>query len=475
MIALVLGGIGLFLLGMILLTDGLKALAGNALQRFLSRFVGGPWEAVASGAAITVLVQSSTATTLTTIGFVSAGLITFPESIGLIVGAALGTTSTGWIVSILGLKVSFGGVALPVVGIGALLRLLGRDRVAAAGLAMAGFGLIFVGIDALQGGMEELSHRFDLAAIPGDTIGHRLLLALTGAGMTVVMQSSSAAVATTLTALHAGAISLPQAAALVVGQNVGTAMTSAIAGMGASVAAKRTATVHVLFNSFVGLVAFFAIPVFLFVAEWSGDVLGVAPGAVAIAAFHTSFNALGVLLITPWMARFARVVERLVPEHGPNLTRRLDPNVARLAPVAVEAARLTLLDILATLVAELANRVRRGVLPVSRLTTETAARATEETRTFLGLVRTDPELEAEHQRHVAVLSGLDHLSQLLAICGESPTLESIEGDASLRQALGRAARLARRDGAVGEVGWGGCAAARGSRRSVTGRNTTSRP
>lgn len=116
MITAILGGIGLFLLGMVLMTDGLKAAAGDALRRVLSRFTGGPVQAFLSGAGVTLLVQSSSATILATIGFVSAGLLTFSQSIGVIFGAAAGTTSTGWIVSLLGLRLKIGTLALPLVG-----------------------------------------------------------------------------------------------------------------------------------------------------------------------------------------------------------------------------------------------------------------------------------------------------------------------------------------------------------------------
>ncbi|NUM78660.1 Na/Pi cotransporter family protein, partial [candidate division KSB1 bacterium] len=267
MIPNLLGGIGLFLLGMILLTDGLKAVAGEALRRVLSRFVRGPFSALFSGATVTILVQSSSATTLTTIGFVSAGLLTFPQAVGVLFGANLGTTSTGWIVAVLGLKISVGKLALPLIGVGALLRLLTRDRLAAGGLALAGFGLIFVGIDTLQAGMAHLAERFDPSQLPGETFAGRMLLVVTGIAMTVVMQSSSAAVATTLTALHGGAIDLTQAAALVVGQNVGTTVTAALAGLGAVTAAKRTALAHILFNVITGVVALAILPHFVRLAD----------------------------------------------------------------------------------------------------------------------------------------------------------------------------------------------------------------
>ncbi|HNP52760.1 MAG TPA: Na/Pi symporter, partial [Nitrosomonas nitrosa] len=216
------GGIGLFLMGMVLLTDGLKAVAGDALRGALVRFTGTPYKAFVSGALVTLMVQSSTATTVTLIGFVSAGLLTFPQAVGVVLGASLGTTGTGWMVSMLGLKVSLGFYALPLVGIGALLRLLTHGRWRSSGLALAGFGLIFVGIDHLQNGMQVLAGAFDLTALPSTGVIGHLIATVIGVFMTVVMQSSSAAVATTLTALHANVINFEQAASLVIGAAIGT-------------------------------------------------------------------------------------------------------------------------------------------------------------------------------------------------------------------------------------------------------------
>ena len=433
MIAIILGGIGLFLLGMVLMTEGLKALAGEALRHVLARFVGGPISALTSGAVITAVVQSSSATTLTTIGFVSAGLITFPQAVGVVFGANLGTTSTGWLVSLLGLKVSISVVALPAVGVGALLRLLGRDRLAALGLAIAGFGLIFVGIDTLQVGMTSLSSRLDLSRLPGETVTGRFLLVLVGIVMTVVMQSSSAAVATTLTALHAGAIALPQAAALVVGQNVGTTVTAALACIGASVAARRTAVAHILFNLVTGLVAFVALGPFLALADSLADRVAADSDAVTIAAFHTAFNAIGVVLMAPWMARFARLVERLVPQRGPALTRRLDASVAIVAPVAVAAVRLTVSDILLAVIGTLRNVLRVGPGRAGVTALVDVADAVVEARHFLGRVRSDPETPAEHARHLGMLHALDHLGRLRDACVEDGPPRTVWRDASLAE------------------------------------------
>lgn len=441
MLPTILGGIGLFLIGMVLLTEGLKAAAGDDLRGALVRFTGGPVRSLLAGAGVTALVQSSSATTLTTIGFVSAGLLTFPQAVGVIFGANLGTTSTGWLVAGFGLKMSILPAALPMVGAGALLRLLGRGRLANAGLALAGFGLIFVGIDTLQAGMAIFADRVTPTTFPGRTLGGRALLVGLGAVMTVVMQSSSAAVATTLTALSTGAIDLTQGAALVVGQNVGTTVTAAMAAIGASVPAQRTALAHVLFNLLTAGVAFALLPGFVPAARWLlGDAVS-ANEALALAAFQTGFNLLGVAMLLPFTDPFARLVTRLVPDRGPPLTRYLDRSVTRVAAVAVETAHRTLREVLgATLPLARAEAAGAAAAQVAGL-----EQALDEVREFLAEVRSEPESADVHARHVSAIHAVDHLEQLLelarpstarTVAGEDPTL------ATQRQDVARIIELA---------------------------------
>src|SRR5499427_8430120 len=197
-----LGGLGLFLLGIHHLTEGLKSLAGDSLRRALQRLVAGRFSAVVSGALFTVAIQSSTATILTVIGFVSAGLVTFSQAIGITIGATLGTTSTPWMVAVFGFRIRISDGALPLLGVGALLWLIARGRWRSLGAILAGFGLLFTGIDFLQTGMEGVS--WDLEAFAGTGPAARWILAGIGVVMTIVMQSSSAAAATTLVALDAG-------------------------------------------------------------------------------------------------------------------------------------------------------------------------------------------------------------------------------------------------------------------------------
>ncbi|MFT3799856.1 MAG: Na/Pi symporter [Burkholderiaceae bacterium] len=336
------GGLGLFLIGMMLLSQGLVAFGGPAMKSALAQFTGTPAKAFVSGTLATMAVQSSTATTVTLIGFVSAGLITFSQAIGVLIGASLGNTATGWIVATLGLKVNLGFYTLPLIGIGALLKLLGRGRIPDLGIAMAGFGLMFVGLDTLQQGMRGLAQVFDLAALPSTGLRASIITMLIGLALTAVLQSSTAAIATTLTALHAQAISFDQAAALVVGAAIGTTLTGVLVTFGGTIHAKRTALAYILFNAVAGAIAIALLPVFLWIIGWLGRHAGLDAGATSLAAFHTLFIAVGVLLFLPFVPQFARLVERVLPDRGEPTTQRLDASLLSIPAVALEASQRAL-------------------------------------------------------------------------------------------------------------------------------------
>ncbi|MCA9580286.1 MAG: Na/Pi cotransporter family protein [Myxococcales bacterium] len=423
MIAEVLGGIGLFLVGMVLVTDNLRAAAGDSLRRFLLRFTGGPWRALLSGAAVTAVVQSSSATTVATIGFVGAGLLTFHQALGLIFGANIGTTATGWIVALLGLKFSVSAVALPLVGVGALIKLFARGRGAHWGMALAGFGTLFVGLDVLQSGMEGLSEHLTPSELPDDYLGGRLLLLGLGVLMTTVMQSSSAAVATTLTALHSGTISLPQAAAMVIGINIGTTVTAGLAAIGTSTAAKRTAFAHLLFNGLTGAVAFATLPLFVWAVGLIGDRVAPGDATILLAAFHTVFNILGVVLILPFSKPFAAMVVRVIRHRGPHLTRLLDPRAARQGTMAAEAVRQTVFEMGRTVFGVLDAVLARGRLDGSVATDlDAASAALHETEDYVETLEFSGALSEDgHQRHVTTIHALDHLSRLIDLARGAPT------------------------------------------------------
>lgn len=430
-----LGGIGLFLLGMVLLTDGIKAFAGDALRRSLVRFTGTPLKAFSSGALATLAVQSSSATTVTVIGFVSAGLIGFPQALGVVMGASLGTTGTGWIVSVLGLKVSLGTWAMPLVALGAFLKLLGHGRWQPMGLALAGLALIFVGIDNLQLAMAGLSGVLDLAGLPSaGLLGHALALGL-GLLLTLVLQSSSAAVATTLTALHTGAVNFEQAASLVIGAAIGTTITGALAALGASVPAQRTALAHVLFNAATGLVALLLLPGFLWGIGLAQRYLGLEAGATSLAAFHTAFILVGVLLFLPFVDRFARWIERLLPDHGPELTRHLDASLYQVPAVALEAngraLRDTARELLSALQAVLVTPAQAVDVSL-RLARIDAALA--RIQVFFAGIPTESQAAPKPALRVAQLHAIDHLMRLASRLRRVEGVRSRLADVRLQEA-----------------------------------------
>jgi phosphate:Na+ symporter len=442
----ILGGVGMFLLGMAVMTDGLKALAGTALRRLLSRAASTPIRATALGVVVTLIVQSSTATTTTTIGLVSAGLLGFTGAIGVVFGANLGTTATAWFVAIVGVKVSVDVAALPLVFVGALLRLLGRKRLSAIGGTIAGFALLLFGLGVLQQGMSSMSsvvHPGDLPSIVGSgawrAMAATAILVIAGVVMTTVMQSSTAAVAVTLSALHAGAIAPDQAAALVVGQNVGTSLSSGVAAIGATTAAQRTALAHVLFNVITGAVVLCAFPV---VIPWIDSAARSVDPTLLLAGFHTAFNVLGVAILLPMVGRFASIIERMLPQRGPVLTRHLDRASQSMPDMAIEAARRTVAMTL-ELVARRAQAAieARQAIPLREAIGDSAIDAAkgalEETREYLSQIAWPPEQPDAQGRLANALHALDHSIRLVENIEESAHDAGVDGDESARHVLER--------------------------------------
>ncbi|HVZ10608.1 Na/Pi cotransporter family protein [Rhodopila sp.] len=454
----VLGGVGLFLLGMTIMTDGLKGLAGSSLRAVLGQAAATPLSGAFWGAVVTLIVQSSSATTMTTIGLVSAGLLTFPQGLGLVFGANVGTTGTGWLVALIGVRVSLSAYALPLIFAGAMARLLGKGRFAAAGAALAGFALVLYGLTTLQqgmGGVAEQLHPSDLPTVlgmPGTGFLPGLLglvsLVVTGLVMTAVMQSSTAAIAVTLSAFHAGAIGLEQGCALIIGQNIGTATSSALAAIGASTTAKRLAVAYVLFKIVAAVIAIVLFPL---TVRFLAGATGIADGATLLAAYHTAYNVVGVAVLMPAIDRFTRLVERLLPETRTPLLRGLDPAAQDNPVVAVEAARRTM----ALAIAAMAPRIEAmmtGAPQTAPATVTDAATALRQARDFLADLAGPPDSEDETRRRTSTLHALDHASRLAETAAEKPALDVRSGDADEARAAGLCADAMRRAAAaVGEI------------------------
>lgn len=401
------GGLGLFLIGMMLLSEGLVAFGGEALKRALARFTGTPATAFVSGTLATVVVQSSSATTVTLIGFVSAGLISFSQAVGVLIGASLGNTATGWIVAGLGLKVNLGLYTMPLIGAGALLKLMSKGRSAALGMALAGFGMMFVGLNALQDGMRGVTAVFNLADLPMGGYEARMLTMLFGLALTAVLQSSSAAIATTLTALHTATINFEQASALVVGAAIGTTLTGVLATIGGTIHAKRTALAYVLFNAVAGVLAIVLLPLLFWVIDWLGTHAGLDPGATSLAAFHTLFIGLGVVLFLPLVPQFAALVERLLPEKDEGMHQRLDDSLLAIPAVALEAAQRALEGSAQGLL-QLYGDMLTGVA-ASPVRLHEIRRSLHEEYRFVSRIELSPDDHRAVGQRIAQLHATDHL------------------------------------------------------------------
>jgi phosphate:Na+ symporter len=398
---------------MVVMTRGLETLAGSRLRKVLAEFTKSPVSGAATGAGATIVVQSSSATTVAAVGFVSAGLLTFPQALGIIFGANIGTTVTGWIVAIFGFKLKIAVFAPPLVLLGVLLHLFSKRRLAAIGFAVAGLGLLFVGISTLQTGMAGLKGVVTPDSFPGDHFTGRLLLVGIGALITLVTQSSSAGVATALTAVNTGTITFPQAAAMVIGMDVATTVTAAIATLGGSTDTKRTGYAHVIYNVLTGIGAFFLL------YGYTGAVDAVAPGAlirnpeIALVGFHTLFNGLGVLIVLPFTHQFAALIVRLVPDRPVRFTQRLGTNLYRTPAVAIEAVRATLKELSGEVFSQLIGELNQGVAESNLATILETNEALRQTREYLEPIDTSRDHQTLFPRHLSSIHIIDHLRRLI--------------------------------------------------------------
>ncbi len=405
------GGLGLFLIGMILMTEGLRAVAGDAMRAGLMRFTRTPYSGALTGAVSTAILQSSSATTVAAVGFVGAELMSFTNALGIIFGANLGTTMTGWLVALLGFKLDLGQIALPLVMLGALARLFARGRMASGGLALAGFALIFVGIDTLQAGMRGLEGLVDFTALPADSPAARLSLVAIGIGFTLITQSSSAAVAATLTVLNAGFIDFPQAACLVIGADVGTTVTAALATIGASLDARRTGLSHVIYNLLTGTLAFVLIGPFMALAGLLAPGLETRDPELLLVGFHSGFNLLGTLLVLPAALPFAHLVERLVPPLNSDAHSAMDKGLLGDPRAALDAAQREVLQGYAVLTAEAARQLELRDPPAAADLPQWQ-RYLDELQDYLSSIDLHGTRGGEWDRLLALVHACDHLQRL---------------------------------------------------------------
>lgn len=335
------GGLGIFLLAMAMMTEGLKVFGGERLKSLLERWTSTPIKAALTGAMVTGIVQSSSAVTVATIGFANAGILSLRQSLGVVFGANVGTTMTGWLVSLVGFGFKIEALALPIIAVGMALRVAVQGkRARGLGDALAGFGLFFLGLSVLKDAFSGIAAAFGTTTLSDAGSGGIALFALIGLVATILTQSSSAAIALILTAASESAIGLGAAAAAIIGANVGTTSTALFAVINATPNARRVAAGHIVFNVCTGIVAFLILPLLLWSAGFISRVLGLSEQpTVILAMFHTVFNLVGVALLLPFVGGLANRLERFFKTQEEDISRprHLDSTVAATPAFAVPA------------------------------------------------------------------------------------------------------------------------------------------
>ena len=335
-VLLLLAGVGVFIAGMNMLGDGLEKSAGGGLKRLLGKISGNRFAGVGVGAGATAIIQSSSATSVMVIGFVNAGIMTLFQATAIIMGANIGTTITGIMVSLKSLPISDFAMVLSFIGV--MLMFIKKDKVKQIGGILCGFGLIFVGLDLMGSSLKNCANLNEFFKDLFLKIDFPLLLILCGALFTALIQSSSAATGIFISMVGSGALPLDLALFLVLGSNIGTCITAVLACMGAGVNAKRTALIHLSFNV-IGTVIFTAIiwPLKSYVIQWLTQIPGGAQ--MQLAWFHVIFNVTTTLLLLPFIKQLVAMATKLIPERKTEESNRrlkyVDERLLTTPPVAI--------------------------------------------------------------------------------------------------------------------------------------------
>lgn len=328
-----LAGLGIFLLGMIMIEGALTVLGGRSFKKFLRKHTGHPVKAILSGTVVTAILQSSSVVSLMVLALVGAGIIELYNAIGIILGSNLGTTFTGWVVAYIGFQFDIESFALPFIAIGVLLMVFfaGKEKIYNFGNLLGGFGFLFLGLDYMKSSIELLAQNFDLA--PFIAYGPYLLF-FVGFALAAIIQSSSAVMVIALSALNAGMIPLVAAGAMVIGSDLGTTITVVFGGIQGTPAKKQVALGQFLFNLIVDVLALaFLYPLIHFITV----VLGFTNPLMALVAFHSSFNILGILIFLPFLKVFARFLNKKFTKEQTHIAKFITNVPAEVPEIAIES------------------------------------------------------------------------------------------------------------------------------------------
>ena len=341
-ISTILGGIALFLIGMEYMESGFKAFSGGLLEKVLGEFTSSTPKAIGTGFFTTAIVQSSSLISIILISFLSAELISLTSAVGVVFGSNIGTTTTAWLISAFGLKIKISVYAMPMLVIGIFIPMLLKES-NWRGIAsiLIGLGIIFLGIGYMKEGFETLKEGIDLAQYAMAGYAGIFVYVLVGAVATVVIQSSSATMAIIITALATGQIDYANALALTIGANLGTTVTAALASLKSNENGKRLAVAHFIFNSVTGIIAILFIYQLADLVDYLAAFIGIGSEdyTLKLALFHTIFNVIGVLAVSPFITILVRFLNTLFIPKGSNKgkPKYLDDAVLPLPSTALSA------------------------------------------------------------------------------------------------------------------------------------------
>jgi phosphate:Na+ symporter len=326
------GSLSLFLFGMKTMSEGIQKLAGDRMRAILSAMTSNRFIGVLTGFFITTLVQSSSASTVMVVSFVNAGLLTLVESIGVIMGANIGTTTTAWLISLLGFKLNISALSLPLIAISFPLLLMSRERMNSLGETLLGFALLFMGLEFLKGSVPDLQANPELFQALQNLTGYGVYSTFiflgVGTLLTIILQSSSATMALTLVMCNFGWIGYEHGAAIVLGENIGTTITANLAALVGNVYAKRTALAHTFFNviGVVWMLIFFSffterIDYYMVRSGLGSPFENPTMVPIGLSIFHTTFNVINTILFIGFIKYFVIAVEYILPSKGKKYER----------------------------------------------------------------------------------------------------------------------------------------------------------
>jgi len=325
-----LAGLGLFLFGMRQLELALKQLSGKRFQQTLSSSTKHPIQSVLIGTVATTIVQSSSLVGLIVLAFVGAGVIPLANAIGIVLGSNLGTTFTGWVVATLGFKLNLSTFIYPMIGISGLSYGLFKGFWKSLALLILGLALLLMGLDFMKDSASTLTEHADIKLLSGYPL---IIYLIVGTLLTAIIQSSSAVMMLTLSALYAGIIPLPEAAALVVGADLGTTSTVLLGSLQGAVAKRQLAMAHISFNLFVDALAFAALVPLLHLIE----LLNITDPLYGLVAFHSLFNLFGIILFIPFIKKFAEYLQKWIKEDTQDIKLYIHTVPSTVTPAALEA------------------------------------------------------------------------------------------------------------------------------------------